>query len=285
MNKKILILGGDQRQLTVAEEFLNDGYEVSFFAFESCDLPVPYYIYNDLNSALCENNIIIMGMPVSRDGIHLNTPYSEFTVKLSDILQGLKPGHKIFGGLLPEAFPVMKKSPAFYDYGKKEELTIRNVIPTVEGAISLAIESTPFTLHSSRILVCGFGRIGKILSRLLYSMGAQVTVSARKNTDLAWIDCYGYDKLKTNRIFDSINKFDIIFNTIPHKVIDEECLKRVKKKAVIIDLASGEGGVDLKYARLLDIKVLRALSLPGKCAPETAGKIIKNSIVDILKGK
>ena len=65
-------------------------------------------------------------------------------------------------------------------------------------------------------------------------------------------------------------------------VIDEECLKRVKKNSVIIDLASGSGGIDFKYAKLLDIKVIRALSLPGKIAPQTAGIIIKNTISNIL---
>ncbi len=287
MNKKILILGGDLRQLSVADEFKTEGYEVSFFAFENCKLPIPYYIYTDIDSAFEENSIIIMGMPVSRDGIHLNTPYSDITVKLTDILEKIKPGKKIFGGILPEILKGKntKKSTMIFDYGKKEELIIKNVIPTVEGAISLAVENTPYTIHSSDILVCGFGRIGKILAKDLTSLGAKVTVSARKSEDLAWIDCYGYDKVKTNRIYEAINKFDIIFNTVPFTVIDEECLKRVKKNALIIDLASGAGGVDLKYAKLLDIKVIRALSIPGKVAPKTAGKIIKDTVIDILKGK
>ncbi len=287
MNKKILILGGDLRQLSVANEFKIEGYEVSFFAFENCELPIPYYIYNDIDSAFLENNIIILGMPVSRDGIHLNTPFSKLTVKLSDISDRIKPDKKIFGGILPDIYSGkgFKKNSIFYDYGKKEELTIKNVVPTVEGAIALAIENTPFTIHSSNILICGFGRIGKILAKDIASLGANVTVSARKPEDLAWIDCYGYNKIKTNRIYESVNTFDIIFNTIPSTVIDEECLKRVKKNALIIDLASGSGGVDLKYAKLLDINVIRALSIPGKVAPKTSGKIIKDTIVDILKGK
>ena len=287
MNKKILILGGDLRQLSVADEFKKEGYEVSFFAFEKCELPIPYYIYNTLDEALGENKVIILGMPVSRDGIHLNTPLSDFTIKLSDIYQLSGKGKKIFGGIFPEFFPdkAMKKGPEFFDYGKKEELIIKNVIPTVEGAVKIAIENTPFTLHSSHILICGFGRIGKILAKNLTALGARVTVSARKPEDMAWIDCCGYKKIKTNRIFEAINKFDIIFNTVPATVIDEECLKRVKKNALIIDLASGSGGVDFKYARLLDINVIRALSLPGKVAYETAGKIIKETIIDMLKGK
>ncbi len=287
MNKKILILGGDLRQLSVADEFKAEGYEVSFFAFENCELPIPYYIYTDIDSAFEENNIIIMGMPVSRDGIHLNTPCSNLAVKLSDISEKIKPGKKIFGGILPEIFQGknFKKNSVLFDYGKKEDLIIKNVIPTAEGAIAVAIENTPFTLHSSNIIVCGFGRIGKILAKDLTALGAKVTVSARKPEDLAWIDCFGYEKIKTNRIYETINKFDIIFNTVPFTVIDEECLKRVKKNALIIDLASGNGGVDLKYAKLLDIKVIRALSIPGKVAPKTAGKIIKDTVDDILKGK
>lgn len=282
--KKILILGGDLRQLTIASEFKKEGSEISCYGLEKVNIPIPYYIYKDLKDAIENNDIIVMGIPVSRDNIYLNAPFSGNDIKISDIITHLSSSKIIFGGIFPKEFQkeLNSKNILSFDYGKREELTIENIIPTVEGALSIAIEETPFTLHKSKILVCGFGRIGKLLSKSLHALGADVTVSARKLEDLSWIDCMGYNKIHTKNINEAINEYDIIFNTIPYPVIDEECLKRVKKNSVIIDLASNPGGVDFKYAKLLDIKVIRALSLPGKVAPETAGKIIKKTITNIL---
>ncbi len=284
MNRKILILGGDLRQFTVASEFKKDGFDVSVFGFNKNTPFVPFYIYNDLKAAINDNDIIILGIPVSRDNVYLNAPYSEEDIKISEITNCLDSSKIVFGGIIYKSLEnsLKEKDILNFDYGIREELNIENVIPTVEGALSIAINETPFTLHGANVLVAGFGRIGKILSKALSSLGAFVTVSARKIEDLSWIDCFSYKKIKTKNIYENINKYDIIFNTIPYMVIDEECLKRVKKNAVIIDLASNPGGVDFKYARLLDLKVIRALSLPGKVAPETAGKIIKNTINNIL---
>ena len=49
------------------------------------------------------------------------------------------------------------------------------------------MEMTDRTLHGSKILVLGYGRIGKSLSRMLKGIGADVSVEARKEEDLAWI--------------------------------------------------------------------------------------------------
>ena len=278
------MLGGDSRQLTIASEFKNEGFDISFFGFDEKNFPIPYYIYSNLKDAIKENDIIISGLPLSKDNIYLNTPFSSQNIKLDEISEHLNCSKIYFGGMIPEYLTQMlkEKNILFFDYAKREELTIKNVIPTVEGAISIAISETPFTIHGSNILVCGFGRIGKILSKDLASLGANVTVSARKTEDFSWIECFGYQKIHTKNIYENISKYDIIFNTIPYLIIDEECLKRIKKNAIIIDLSSNPGGVDFKYAKLLDIKVIRALSLPGKIAPLSAGRIIKNTISNIL---
>lgn len=42
-------------------------------------------------------------------------------------------------------------------------------------------------------------------------------------------------------------------------------------------------GVDLTAAREFNLRVIWALSLPGKTAPVTAGEIIKNTVINILK--
>ena len=78
-------------------------------------------------------------------------------------------------------------------------------------------------------------------------------------------------------------KYDIIFNTIPSLILDEQKLKLLKKNAVIIDLASKPGGVDFNKAKELNIKTIWALALPGKVAPVTSAKYLQECIQEYIK--
>ena len=169
---------------------------------------------------------------------------------------------------------------------QNEPLTIANAISTAEGALQIAMEETDITIHNSKILILGFGRIGKILAKDLSVLGAEVTCEARKEEDIAWIKAYGYELLTLNELnknCDVLDKFDIIFNTIPHLILDEEKLKKVNKNALIIDLASKPGGVDFEMCGKLKIKNKWALALPGKVAPVTSAKHIKEEIYKIIE--
>lgn len=167
--------------------------------------------------------------------------------------------------------------------GEEINSHIHNAVPTAEGAIEIAITETPFTIHGSKSLVLGYGKIGKILSKDLYALGAQTYVEARKYADLAMIEGHGYEPLPLDNLKDHIHEFDIIFNTIPSLILDDEILTKVKKDALIIDLASKPGGIDFDAAKAYGLKVIWALSLPGKIAPVSSGAIIKDTIMNIIK--
>ena len=66
-------------------------------------------------------------------------------------------------------------------------------------------------------------------------------------------------------------------------MFDEKVLSTLGKNTVIIDLASAPGGVDVSAAKRLGVKVITAPGLPGKYAPVSAGTIITDVIVSILK--
>ena len=100
-------------------------------------------------------------------------------------------------------------------------------------------------------------------------------MEARKYADLAMIEGHGYEPLPLDNLKDHIHEFDIIFNTIPSLIF--------KKDALIIDLASKPGGIDFDAAKAYGLKVIWALSLPGKIAPVSSGAIIKDTIMNIIK--
>ena len=145
------------------------------------------------------------------------------------------------------------------------------------------MEETQKTLHGSKVLIMGFGRIGKVLAKMLDGIGAKVYCEARKNEDIAWIKAYGYEPIHLNNLNEHLGEFEIIISTIPFQILDKDRLELVNKDAVIIDLASNPGGVDRKAAKEKDLKLIWALSLPGKVAPLTSAIYIKETLYHVLK--
>ena len=284
MRKKTLVLGGDLRQLNMAQALGKEGFLIDLSGFDTQyleSIALPYRNMEDV--CWREYEMIVLPLPVSRDEKVLNTPLFHGCIPLEQVFDKLSSDQVVVGGLFSRQLKQRFSSVGVkaWDYFDREELAIRNAVPTAEGAIAIAMDETPFTIHGSNCLVAGNGRIGRVLAKMLYGIGAQVTVSARKYEDVAWIETNSYHSLRTNEIAESAEQFDIIFNTIPHPVINGEVLRRVKKDCLIIDLASKPGGVDFECAKTLGLNTIWALSLPGVVAPRTAGIIIKDTIMNI----
>ena len=62
-----------------------------------------------------------------------------------------------------------------------------------------------------------------------------------------------------------------------------EFAKTLPGGALIIDLASLPGGTDFAAAEELGLHAEHALALPGRCAPQTAGALIAQTVLTILE--
>ena len=158
-----------------------------------------------------------------------------------------------------------------------------NALPTAEGAIQIAMEELPITLHDARVLVIGFGRLGRTLAPRLRALGARVWVSARRYEQRAAAESMGLGSEGMHRLPDWLCGYDLVLNTVPAPVLGVEELAALKERALVIDLASRPGGVDMDAAATLGVRVIWALSLPGKVAPVTAGRYIKDTIYHIME--
>ena len=176
-----------------------------------------------------------------------------------------------------------KEEIPYIDLLKREEFAVLNAIATAEGTVQIAMEESQRTVHGSKVLIMGFGRIGKILAKMLDGVGAKVFCEARKDEDMAWIKAYGFESVHLNELNENLGKFDIIINTIPFQILNAERLELVKKDVVLIDLASNPGGVDRKVAKEKNLKLIWALSLPGKVAPLTSAEFIKEVLYHVLE--
>ena len=279
----ISIVGGDLRIIRLAEMYAQEGKNVYIYGLEKyfleSNLP-NIELCQSLKEAVINSDIVISGMPFSKNGENVNAPFSSSQIKIKDLKNELNNKTFIAGGIPKDFYDEKIKN---VDLLQIDELTILNAIPTVEGAIKIAIEEREETIHESNVLICGFGRIGKILCNRFKALGANVYCAARKDTDLAWIREKRYFPLRYVELCDYAPKFNIVINTVPTIIIKEKELDCLNKDVLIIDVASAPGGIDKEYAEKKKIKVITALGIPGKEMPKTAASYIKKVIDEKIK--
>jgi len=278
------VVGGDLRQVKLAELLQLDGHTVQTYAMEL--RPEPGDLTgSDTLKGIDGADCVILPLPSAGEGGVLNAPLSSKKAPLESVFQAMRPGQILCAGKLSPALAEQARERGLlvYDYFGREELAVKNAVPTAEGAIQIAMEELPTTLFGARVLVIGFGRIGKLLAHRLKGLGARVTVSARSYQDLAWIEAYGFCAERTDQLEGWLCNYDLIINTVPAPVLGEALLEDLSPDCLVIDLASRPGGVDFESAAALGIKVIWALSLPGKVAPVTSGRIIRDTVYHILQ--
>ncbi|NSW90660.1 MAG: dipicolinate synthase subunit DpsA [Firmicutes bacterium] len=282
--KRFAVIGGDLRSLKLADLIKEDGNNVSIYGFNNTKVKLAVEITENLHKAIDQNDVVIAPLPCSNDDETINAPFSTEKIYINDVFRMMDKKQLFIAGRISSKIAHLAQVYNVYsiDILDREEMAVLNAIPTAEGAIQIAMEELPITLHSSNALILGFGRIGKILAKMLHGIGVNVYVEARKYSDIAWIKSYGYKPIFINELGNYVSLMDVIFNTIPALILNEELLKKINKDCLIIDLASKPGGVDFEKARLMGLKVNWALSLPGKVAPVTAAKFIKDTIYNIL---
>ena len=286
MNTNFAVIGGDFRIVKLVEMLADDGNKVYTYGLEKADelKKSPNIVMCEKLSEVAKNTEIIIGpIPFSSNGKDINSPFSEGQISIRDLIHIINVKTLIAGSIAPEVYELAKdENVEIIDIMKREELAVLNTISTAEGAIEIAIANTNKIIHGSRVLILGFGRIGKVLAKKLEGLSAKVTCAARKDEDLAWIKAYGYIGININRIGENLSDYDIIFNTIPHLILTEEKIKYVKEDCLLVDLASKPGGIDQKAAKERNLKLIWALALPGKVAPITTAEFIKDTIYNVL---
>lgn len=281
IKRKFGILGGDFRQIYLAEKISKDNHKVFLFGFDKLNNDLPFSVLDNIYEVIDKSEYIILPLPETRDGIHLYCPFSGTeTICNGKIFNFLKE-KIVFGNL--RKFTEYTEKINFYDYAKTEEFQIMNAVPTAEGAIKIAINKSSETLFGKNCLITGFGRIGKMLSNRLKNFGVNITLASRNNEEIAWAKSLGYNCIDLNSIICEIKNYDLIFNTIPSVIFTKEVLAKCKKSVFIIDIASEPGGIDKKEAEKFKINYTHSLGIPGKMFSKSAAKIIYDSIQKIIK--
>ena len=172
------------------------------------------------------------------------------------------------GGVTAQELPGARLT---FDPSRDEELLRVNAQLTAEGAIARAMQRPGCALQGSTCVVTGFGRIGQALTARLTALGAFVIVCARNEAQMRSAHGLGAHPLPLERLSQACAQADVIFNTVPARILQEAALARIGEETLLIELASPPYGADPEAAKRLNVRIVLAGGLPGKYAPMDAG--------------
>lgn len=292
MNKtKICIVGGDMRQLYLAEQLIGKGFNVSICGIDKSRVS-GYRLRNaraavhPAEVAVPKSSVLILPIPISKDGFHISAPLagSGNNYEINDILDMAEKDAIIVGGYVSDYIRshIEERRLRVFDYNDSETFQIRNSVSTAEGALEIAMRELPMTVRGTSAAVLGYGRCGRTLAGLLRSVGANVTVSARSASALAWAAVEGCRSCALSSFHEAAGEFPVIFNTVPYPVIGPDILSALPPDALIIDIASLPGGIPTDVTVPDGITVIYAGGLPGKTSPRSAGEAVGEAILEGL---
>ena len=279
----ICFIGGDARQ-RYAAELLSNHIKIHAVgeAFENVRNPSVIKFENPIK-AMYECKAVILPLPAAA---------SEGIIAFTDLIENIirfNRGILLLGGKFsPYLKGILVSSGVKYiDYYEDEIFTVKNAYLTAEGALQLAMASIEGSIRRAKCAIVGYGRIGRALGEMLSAIGADVTVFARKKDALIWAEQTG---LRTNVIcadgnssFEALSDYDIVFNTVPERIIPNEILLGITSSTLLIELASPPGGFDPDIAEQCEVHYIQGGGIPGRYAPLAAGRIVGETIIEFLK--
>ncbi|HEY8443433.1 MAG TPA: NAD(P)-dependent oxidoreductase [Clostridia bacterium] len=259
IEKNFVVDTTDQRLKTVKDLLEADGHKVQVF----------------------EQGKVYPQTPNARH-IFIFPPYVPIDYKIAEVLS---PGGIVFGlGCFDqEAKQILKnKNITAFFYNNDEVLLMKNAYLTAEGALAALINNTPKAIKTQKILILGYGRVGKALAGLLDDFRAKVCVATNDEREYAHASIYVHHTYTLEDFDKDLAEFDAVINTVPKLILKGERLQHIRKDAFVIDLASWPGGVDMDAAKELGLNVMHYLGVPTKTAALTAGQYLYESVKKAL---
>jgi dipicolinate synthase subunit A len=157
-----------------------------------------------------------------------------------------------------------------HEYEWDRSLMLQRTPAIIEGLLKIVIENTAITIHNANACVVGQGTIGAVLARYLVALGAHTHVAARNAEQRAAAYVAGATPHLLGDLVALAPSLDLVFSTVPSRVVGEDVLSRLPKTALIVDLAAPPGGVDFEAAKRLGLNAIWGRGL-GSRAPVTVG--------------
>jgi dipicolinate synthase subunit A len=281
---EVAVIGGDLRQLAVVEALISIAHAVKVYGHSQTALPGNAQGCNTLENALEGVNTVVLPIGGMNAAGMIPSYQTDQFIDFGRCFNFLAPGTLVLTGSMPAKWleQAIEREMRVIQYARDDTIAILNSIPTAEGAVKIALEQLPITIHGSQVLIAGFGRVGMTVARTFRGLGARVTVAARRLEQLARAKEMDCETTPHSRLALVVPQMQLIINTVPAVIFDQTILNCTAPEVLIIDLASAPGGIDYDIAKKLGRKAIFAPGLPGKVAPKTAGAILASAIPELI---
>ncbi len=281
MERRICILGGDARMKCAAERLRSNGHRVTVIGEEE------RHTREELFAALSEAEVLLL--PPRFDASYLS---------LGGLTERSECVFEAFGGTLLLCGAVApwieewctERNIRRMVYTEEALFALRNALPSAEGAIYAAMRYFPRVLAGAEAVILGYGRIGELLADRLHALGAHVCIAARRREALEHARLHGYEAVPLERealrrgtLPLPLRRAELVFNTVPVRLLGKRALGRLRGDVILIELASLPGGFDPLDAELAGMCFEIARGLPGRYAPITAGEMLAITVEELME--
>lgn len=125
----IWVVGGDLRQVRLAQLLCEEGHTVHTWALEEAEgVPEPAADLKEARLADC----VVLPLPAAGEDGRLNTPFSGRAPELAEVLDALRPGQVVCAGRASPELTALaeERQLRLFDYFRREELAVANAVPT-----------------------------------------------------------------------------------------------------------------------------------------------------------
>ena len=268
------MLGGDRREQEIARLAAATGAVVRAHGFPWPEAGIPGVTRLDEPAEVLKDaRFALFPIPgIAADGALFAPAAPAPIVPTRDMLAAMAaPAHIILGwadknlGAHAAALGI-----TIHEYEWDRGLMLRRTPAIIEGLLRIVIENTAITIHDATVCVVGQGTIGAALARTLVALGAHVHVAARGPEQRAAAFVVGARPHLLDTLPTLAPSLDMVFSTVPARVVGAEVLARLPPAALLIDLAAPPGGIDFEAAARLGLKAIWGRGLGGR-APVTVG--------------
>ena len=268
------MLGGDKREQEIARRAGATGADVRAYGFPWPDTDIPGVKHiADPAAVLKGARFALFPIPgISASGALFAPAAAAPIIPDRAMLEGMAPRAHIILGWADKNLKAHcdALSIKLHEYEWDRSLMLQRTPAIIEGLLKIVIENTATTIHNAQACVVGQGTIGAVLARYLVALGAHTHVAARNAEQRSAAYVAGATPHRLDELPQLAPQLDLLFSTVPTRVVGEDVLSRMKPSAFVADLAAPPGGIDFDAAKRLGITAVWARGL-GSRAPITVG--------------